>query len=315
MSKYKRTLDTLKQQINEKKLEKSAADPCEKGWVQRGMKTKNGQKVPNCIPQNTEMNERELTDAEMEKREEVMKELKKKEQEFKDRYGDDYKSAMYGIATKIAKGQSVDEAMAIQQGVPTANINITNQPHAKTPGARHGAVGPHNEQKQITENHKTNEDLRLAEYWDSREAANFVYQLTSQLGYPDEMTSYRAIWHQVDGFKRIEVKDEYVLHTSPAPHHDFVYCFIDLQVSPELATPLVESSGSILLDLLKNEVGARCGSLTANAVTLQYVIDVVEGNVEPSPDEYGQRIMSIKGDDPVLNPAVKWWPDTTGEIK
>ena len=44
---------------------------------------------------------------------------------------------------------------------------------------------------------------------------------------------------------------------------------------------MVNSSESILLDFLKNEVGARCGSLTANAVTLNYVLDVVAGRVKP----------------------------------
>ena len=43
---------------------------------------------------------------------------------------------------------------------------------------------------------------------------------------------------------------------------------------------MVNSSESILLDFLKNEVGARCASLTANAVTLNYVLDIVAGRVK-----------------------------------
>ena len=52
---------------------------------------------------------------------------------------------------------------------------------------------------------------------------------------------------------------------------------------------MVNGSESILLDFLKNEVGARCGSLTANAVTLNYVLDVVARRVKPNKKEYEKK--------------------------
>jgi hypothetical protein len=108
--------------------------------------------------------------------------------------------------------------------------------------------------------------------------------------------------------------DEYILHASPLPHYDFVYCYIDLKVPHNLANKLAESSESITIDFLKNEVGARCASLTANAVTLNYVLDAVEGRVTPSKKEYEDRIKSMKS---MFASGKKfeldWWSDESGD--
>jgi len=45
---YSKDADKKKKQIVE--LEKDADDPCQPGWVQLGMKTKDGREVPNCVP-------------------------------------------------------------------------------------------------------------------------------------------------------------------------------------------------------------------------------------------------------------------------
>jgi hypothetical protein len=76
---------------------------------------------------------------------------------------------------------------------------------------------------------------------------------------------------------------------------------------------LAESSESILLDLLKNEVSARCATLSANAVTLNYVLDVVSGRVVGSKAEYEKRIKQLYKNK--LNPDPEWWPDTTKEVR
>jgi hypothetical protein len=76
---------------------------------------------------------------------------------------------------------------------------------------------------------------------------------------------------------------------------------------------LAESSESILLDLLKNEVTARCATLSANAVTLNYVMDVVSGRVKGSKEEYEKRIKQLYKNK--LNPDPEWWPDTTKEVR
>lgn len=148
--------------------------------------------------------------------------------------------------------------------------------------------------------------------WNNAEPAKYAQHLQSFFGPPDELTEKRAAWYDKDGFKRIEVLDEFILHSSPVPHYDFVYCYVDLKIPHDLAQPLAESSESIMVDYLKSEVGARCASLSANAVTLNYVMDVVEGRVEPSKQAYEKRIKDMKamfasGERYELD----WWEDST----
>jgi hypothetical protein len=149
--------------------------------------------------------------------------------------------------------------------------------------------------------------------WRNDEPVAFVKSLTKKLGQPDELTANRAVWYDQDGFKRIEVLDEYILHCCPAPHYDFVYSTIDLHVPKKFVKVLAESSESILLDLLKNEVSARCATLSANAVTLNYVLDVVSGRVQGSKEEYERRIKQLYKNK--LNPDPEWWPDVTKEVR
>tara|TARA_B100000886_G_scaffold218804_1_gene151871 strand:- start:563 stop:1795 length:1233 start_codon:yes stop_codon:yes gene_type:complete len=154
--------------------------------------------------------------------------------------------------------------------------------------------------------------LHEADYskWDHPEAADYSQFLEKTFGEPDEATDEQTVWHHKDGFKRIVVRDEYILHGSPAPHYDFVYSYIDLEVDEDLSDELAKCSGSILIDHLKNEVGARCGSLTANAVTLNFCLDVVYGRTEATPKEYEKRILAMKdmfkrG----MKYSLEWWPD------
>jgi hypothetical protein len=148
--------------------------------------------------------------------------------------------------------------------------------------------------------------------WKNKEPADYAIHLSKFFGQPDSITDEELVWESKDGFKRIVVKDEYILHSSPAPHYDFIYCYVDLIVPVKYATALAESSGSILIDFLKGEVGARCGSITANATTINYVLDVVAGRVKPSKEEYEKRILSMTS---MFSRGKKfeldWWPDET----
>jgi len=158
------------------------------------------------------------------------------------------------------------------------------------------------------------EDSHALNQWKNEEPVKYAQYLTKHFGSPDELTENRAVWYNKDGFKRIEVLDEYILHASPLPHYDFVYCYVDLKVPTNLANKLAESSESIIVDFLKNEVGARCASLSANAVTLNYVLDVVESRVTPSKEQYESRIKSMKN---MFSSGKKyeldWWPDESGD--
>ena len=88
-------------------------------------------------------------------------------------------------------------------------------------------------------------------FWRNEYPVEYSLFLTEAFGPPDELTTYRAVWYAKDGVKRIVVKDEYILHGSPAPHYDFVYSYIDLKIPHDLAEPLANSSESILIDFLK----------------------------------------------------------------
>jgi hypothetical protein len=149
--------------------------------------------------------------------------------------------------------------------------------------------------------------------WKNDEPKELVNSLSKKLGAPDEITETQATWYNKDGFKQITVKDEYILHCCPAPHYDFVYSTVDLHVPKKFVRIFAESSESILLDLLKNEVSARCATLSANAVTLNYVLDVVSGRVEGSKEEYETRIKQLYKNK--LNPDPDWWPDITKEVR
>lgn len=53
------------------------------------------------------ISEEHMTDSQMKKREEIVMSLKKNADDFKKRYGDDWKSVIYAIATKQAMNESV----------------------------------------------------------------------------------------------------------------------------------------------------------------------------------------------------------------
>ena len=55
------------------------------------------------------LQERSMTDDEIEDREEIVKNLKKKAKDLKKRYGDDWKTVMYKIATSTAMGATPDD--------------------------------------------------------------------------------------------------------------------------------------------------------------------------------------------------------------
>ena len=150
--------------------------------------------------------------------------------------------------------------------------------------------------------------------WDHKEPVEYSKFLEKHFGDPDEFTNEQTVWHNIDGFKRVVCRDEYILHCCPAPHYDFVYSYIDLEIDEDLSDELAKCSGSILIDHLKNEVGARCGSLTANAVTLNFCLDVSAGRTQPTPEEYERRILEMK--DMFENGekwTVDWWPDESGD--
>ncbi len=137
--------------------------------------------------------------------------------------------------------------------------------------------------------------------FDHDDAAQYGKVLLKNFGEPDEFSRSYMVWYDIMSFKLVCLKDESVPHNFPEAHRDFVYGVIDIDVPPEWHSVFAEVTGSIIIDGLKGEVWARCGSLGANAVTLKYVEDAVAGEVTQDPDvakeEYGRRIREMETPD------------------
>lgn len=70
-------------------------------------KMKGGKEVPNCVPEEVEIQERALDTAEKKEKERLVRGMKKSAAGFKERYGERAKSVIYATATKQAK-QNMD---------------------------------------------------------------------------------------------------------------------------------------------------------------------------------------------------------------
>ena len=81
--------------------------------LDRRAKEKLGKYVSKSTAKEFRLDEEELTPAQKKKKEEIILSMKKKEDEFKERYGDEWKSVMYATATKMAK-----ESTKLDETVP-----------------------------------------------------------------------------------------------------------------------------------------------------------------------------------------------------
>ena len=132
-----------------------------------------------------------------------------------------------------------------------------------------------------------------------KDAAKYGRHLIQTFGKPDGVTYECLYWKTADGMKNIRLKDESVVHDFPGAHRDFVYSDLDIDVPEHLYNVFAHVTGSIIIDGLKKLVTARCGGLVANAITLQFVKDVIAGKVSQAPadakEEYAKRIKAWKG--------------------
>ena len=205
--------------------------------------------------------------------------------------------------------------------LPQAKAQALGKKGRASAAARKRREDPNPERRGAARNVATKkESLQITEArggsirdWINEEPKKFARTLIGHWGQPDEETGTQAVWYARDGFKRVTVKDEYILHCCPEPHYDFVYSTVDLHVPKKYVRVLADSSESILLDLLKNEVSARCATMSANAVTLNYVMDVVSERTKGSRAEYERRIRAMYKNR--LYPDPEWWPDDTREMR
>jgi hypothetical protein len=116
---------------------------------------------------------------------------------------------------------------------------------------------------------------QIAEKWpeESREAAQNVI---SQYGEPEEATEHQLVWYECGQWKRIVASKEF--HNFPAPHIDYVECFIDYRAPPDKFSALAELDGSVMVDRTAGEVSARCHDEQANFVAPNLMHDIVSGS-------------------------------------
>jgi len=120
------------------------------------------------------------------------------------------------------------------------------------------------------------------------------------------------------GFDKTWVLDEEITHTYPVGHIDFVYSTIKVPgVKPEHVCSIARATGSIFIDMLKQEATARCHYLVKNAVSLSFVQDVVAGKIslEKARDEYGRRILTNQYNHDWFKDPLKEADETLGEGK
>jgi hypothetical protein len=115
--------------------------------------------------------------------------------------------------------------------------------------------------------------------WDHQDAASYARALIKQFGPPDESSKNRLTWYSISMFNETVVIDESIPHAAPSPHRDFCYSTV-VQHVPKPLLPFVNAtSDSIIVDNLKGTVTARCGNIGANAITLNFVSDLVDGKI------------------------------------
>jgi len=167
----------------------------------------------------------------------------------------------------------------------------------------------------------------LVSNWENEKAQKYASILIEKYGEPKVKGKKMLLWedlelideetyeYKVKKIDKVYIIDESIPHSFPADHIDYVYSTLKIPqiqakdgvstIDPDLVGKFAGVTGSIIIDGLKGEATARCGDLVANDVTLNFVLDSINGKVEPSKDEYGKRILSLKKE--VKEDLRKWF--------
>ena len=169
----------------------------------------------------------------------------------------------------------------------------------------------------------------LVSNWKHEMAQKEASFLIEKYGEPDTKGDEMLLWkdvtlideekykYKVRKLDKLYVIDEHIEHSFPADHIDYCYSTIKIPqiqakegkstINPELVGKFAGVTGSIIIDGLKGEATARCGDTLANDITLKFVLDCINGKAEPSKEEYGKRILSMKK--AVSENLRKWFKD------
>jgi hypothetical protein len=119
--------------------------------------------------------------------------------------------------------------------------------------------------------------------WKHKGPREYYPQCLDALGPPTAVGRGRgglALWRARDGlFEEHLLRDEYVKHCVPRPHHDYFYSSVRFYVAPGKLHDTLRISGSLQYDGLKKLLTARCASVEANVATLYLAMQVATGAV------------------------------------
>ena len=156
----------------------------------------------------------------------------------------------------------------------------------------------------------------LVSKWKNKKAQEYASVLIEKYGTPDVKGGEMLLWEDVDlideekyqyKVKKIDklyIIDESIKHSFPAEHIDYCYSTLKIPqiqakdckstISPKLVGDFAGVTGSIIIDGLKGEATARCGDTVANDVTLNFVLDCINGKAIPTKEEYAKRILETR---------------------
>ena len=156
----------------------------------------------------------------------------------------------------------------------------------------------------------------LVSNWKNEKAQSYASVLIEKYNEPKVKGEKMLLWedvtlideekyeYKVKKIDKLYVLDEHIEHSFPADHIDYVYSTLKIPkiqakdgkstIDPDLVGKFAGVTGSIIVDGLKGEVTARCGDTVANDVTLNFVLDSINGKVEPTKEEYAKRILDTR---------------------
>ena len=168
----------------------------------------------------------------------------------------------------------------------------------------------------IVEQEEKQKIHKLVSNWKNKKAQEYASVLIEKYGTPDVKGGEMLLWediklideekyeYKVKKIDKVYIIDESIAHSFPAEHTDYVYSTLKIPqiqakdgvstIKPELVGKFAGVTGSIIVDGLKGEVTARCGDLVANDVTLKFVLDSIDGKIEPTKKEYAKRILATR---------------------
>jgi hypothetical protein len=168
----------------------------------------------------------------------------------------------------------------------------------------------------IIEQEKKTKIHKLVSNWKNKKAQEYASVLIEKYGEPNVKGGEMLLWedvtlideekyeYKVKKVDKLYIIDESIPHSFPADHIDYCYSTIKIPqiqakdgkstINPKLVGDFAGVTGSIIIDGLKGEATARCGDTVANDVTLNFVIDCIDGNTIPSKEEYAKRILATR---------------------